>query len=160
MNEILGCTKIKIITEDQKLLLYSDSEIVKEYSISSSKKGLGSEIDSLKTPPGLHRIHSKIGAGEKKGTIFKSRKATEKVWDSEQSEDDLILSRILVLEGLEPGVNKGGNVDSLQRYIYIHGTNHENKIGLQASHGCIRMKNNDIMELFELVKDATEVEIV
>ena len=125
----------------------------KTYPISTSKFGLGSEEGSMKTPTGRLRVSDKIGAGEPIGTVFKSRKPVGHV-DENPPGDDLVLSRILWLEGME-----ASNANTRARYIYIHGTNHEAKIGEPASHGCIRMRNADLIKFFELVDVGTEVVI-
>jgi len=111
--------------------------------------------DSLGTPVGLHAIADRIGAGQPPGTVFKGRVPTGHHFSElpeHNSDSNLITSRILRLRGLEPSVNQGGDVDSYSRYIYIHGTNHEDRIGRPASAGCILMRNLDIIELFEEVR--------
>ena len=143
---------------------YPDGDmLIRQYPISTSANGLGEANGSHCTPRGRHRIAEKIGAFAPLCSAFKSRQPTGEVWtpelDAEFPGRDWILTRILWLEGLEPGKNKGGSVDSHNRYIYIHGTNEEHKLGTPASHGCIRMKNADIAELFDLVKEGTEVRI-
>src|SRR5207247_9578161 len=90
--------------------------------------------------------------GAEPGTHFVSREPTGRTWRGEATSEDLILTRIVRLEGLEPGVNQGAGHDSLERYIYVHGTNHESAIGIPASHGCIRMRNADVIALFERVR--------
>ena len=143
---------------------YPDGDmLIRQYPISTAANGLGEANGSHCTPRGRHRIAEKIGAFAPLCSAFKSRQPTGEVWtpelDAEFPGRDWILTRILWLEGLEPGKNKGGSVDSHNRYIYIHGTNEEHKLGSPASHGCIRMKNADIAELFDLVKEGTEVRI-
>lgn len=143
---------------------YPDGDmLIRQYPISTAANGLGEANGSHCTPRGRHRIAEKIGAFAPLCSAFKSRQPTGEVWtpelDAEFPGRDWILTRILWLEGLEPGKNKGGSVDSHNRYIYIHGTNEEHKLGTPASHGCIRMKNADIAELFDLVKEGTEVRI-
>ena len=143
---------------------YPDGDmLIRQYPISTAANGLGQANGSHCTPRGRHRIAEKIGAFAPLCSAFKSRQPTGEVWtpelDAEFPGRDWILTRILWLEGLEPGKNKGGSVDSHNRYIYIHGTNEEHKLGSPASHGCIRMKNADIAELFDLVKEGTEVRI-
>lgn len=137
--------------------------LIRQYPISTAANGLGEANGSHCTPRGRHRIAEKIGAFAPLCSAFKSRQPTGEVWtpelDAEFPGRDWILTRILWLEGLEPGKNQGGTVDSHNRYIYIHGTNEEHKLGSPASHGCIRMKNADIAELFDLVKEGTEVRI-
>jgi lipoprotein-anchoring transpeptidase ErfK/SrfK len=142
----------------QKLTLLHGKDTLGEWAISSSSLGTGNEQDSFKTPLGIHRIAEKIGEGSPSGTVFKGRKATGQLMQDIEA-DDLITSRILWLEGLEPGINKGPGIDTHQRYIYIHGTNEENKIGTPASKGCIRMRNADVIQLFELLKNGTLVSI-
>ena len=147
--------------DDQKLIYVDNNKIKNYYSISTSKFGLGNVNDSFKTPIGLHIIAEKIGSEMPIFTIFKGRKPLEnnmtlidfnkdkKLQDDHfKNFEDVITSRILRLRGLEPNINLGGNVDSYNRYIYIHGTAHENLIGQKASHGCIRMRNKDVIELF------------
>ncbi len=123
------------------------------YPVSTSRYGVGQRENSLQTPAGIHHITQKIGANEPAGRVFKSRVATDEVclpsdYDGEQ---DVITSRILRLAGLQPGFNAGGDVDSFNRYIYIHGTPDETHIGQPASIGCIRMRNQDVIDLFTRV---------
>ena len=106
---------------------------------------------------GWHRIHARIGAGAPLGTVFESRVPTGRVWRGEAAEADLILTRVLTLEGLEDGVNRGPGRDSLERYIYLHGTNHEDQLGRPASHGCVRLANADVVELFDRVAEGDPV---
>lgn len=146
---------VKIL--EQKLNVFSGKEQIKSYSISTSKYGIGNKAGSNKTPLGLHQIVSKIGKNAFPGTIFKRRRNTGKI--ARSSGGDFITTRILRLAGLEKGINKGKGIDSFQRCIYIHGTPEENLIGKPASHGCIRMKNRDIIELFSMVKRGTLVQI-
>ncbi len=123
------------------------------YPVSTSRFGLGTKEGSLKTPTGQFRIAEKIGDGMPLGTVFKSRrpvKATKKML----REDDLVMTRILWLDGVEPA-----NANTYDRFIYIHGTNHEGQIGEAASHGCIRMRNRDLVELFDRVGIDTPVMI-
>jgi UDP-N-acetylmuramate--L-alanine ligase len=127
---------------------------------STSARGIGGEDGSLKTPPGWHRVHRRIGEGAPPGMIFDSREATGELWRGEAREEDLILTRILQLQGLEPGVNQGPGVDSLDRYIYVHGTNQESRLGEACSHGCVRLANDAILELFQQVEEGEPVVIV
>ena len=145
--------KIHISVRRQEISLKSGRKKLAAYPVSTSRFGLGSKEGSLKTPTGRFRISEKIGAGMPVGTIFKSRrpvKATKKAL----REEDLIMTRILWLEGLDRG-----NANTHDRFIYIHGTNHEEQIGEPASHGCVRMRNADLLELFELVEIGTPVVI-
>jgi lipoprotein-anchoring transpeptidase ErfK/SrfK len=145
--------KIQISVRDQSLTLRNGRKKVAVYPVSASRFGLGSEEGSFKTPIGKFRVAEKIGEGAAPGTVFKSRrpvKATKKML----REEDLVMTRILWLDGLEPR-----NANTHARYVYIHGTNHEDEIGTPASHGCIRMRNADVIDLFERVVEGTPVEI-
>lgn len=158
---------IDIDTRLQRLYLwepYPDGDmLIREYPVSTAKNGLGERDGSYCTPRGRHRIAEKIGTGQPLYAVFKARVPTGEVWSPElggkKPDCDWILSRILWLEGMEEGKNRGGMVDSHSRYIYIHGTNEEHLIGMPVSHGCIRMKNADVADLFELVEVGTEVRI-
>jgi hypothetical protein len=143
----------------QRLFLLKNKEVIREYRVSSSKYGIGNKAGSNKTPLGTHRIVSKIGRNACLGAIFKRRRNTGKIARLNKGGGDLITTRILRLEGLESGINKGRGIDSFQRCIYIHGTPEERFIGKPSSHGCIRMENRDIVELFGLVKRNTLVTI-
>ena len=145
--------KIDISIRRQRLTLKRGRKTLKTYPISSSRFGLGSEEGSMKTPLGQFRVSEKIGHGHPAGTIFKSRVAL-KPDDPLPDTEDLITSRILWLDGLEED-----NANTRDRFIYIHGTRHEDKIGTPDSHGCIRMCNNDVIELFDLVEEGTPVAI-
>ena len=154
---------IIINPENQRLYLIKNNSVEKSYPISTSKYGLGSESGSNKTPMGTHRIVEKIGDGATIGEIFDKKIDTgEKTKIISEKEDipvDLVTTRILSLNGLENNINKGRAVDSYARSIYIHGTPEEGLIGTPASHGCIRMKNKDIIELFNIIPNDTLVEI-
>ena len=144
---------IKISISKQSLLLYQKKKLVKQYPVSTSRYGVGNEENSLKTPLGLHVIAEKIGEGEDLDVVFKNRKLTKKDADIDlDSNKDFITSRILRLKGVEKKKNLGAKCDSYKRNIYIHGTNQENLIGTPSSDGCIRMKNQDIAELFSSVE--------
>ncbi len=154
--------------KEQKLYLFKGYGVLKEYSVSTAKNGAGFEEGSFKTPTGLHRIAEKIGDGYPIGAVFKSGKFTGEIAGIERkpvsTNKDFITTRILWLEGLEEGKNRGVNkdgvvVDTYKRYIYIHGTDEEGMIGRAVSHGCIRMKNSDIVELFNMVEEGTIVYI-
>lgn len=140
----------------QTVSLFEDNRFVKKYPCSTSRFGIGEIKDSNCTPRGLHRIAEKIGGGELAGTVFKSR---EIVGHTSQPEfaDAKITTRIMWLEGLEPGFNQGGNVDSHARYIYIHGTGDQASIGEPASHGCIHLGDADLIALFDLLPSGTLV---
>ena len=145
--------KIEISVRDQRLTLRNGRKKVAAYPVSTSRFGLGSKKGSFKTPTGKFRVAEKIGEEMPPGTVFKSRrpvKATKKML----RKDDLVMTRILWLDGLEPR-----NANTYDRYVYIHGTNHEEEIGTATSHGCVRMRNADVIELFERVEEGTPVEI-
>jgi len=136
----------------QQMRVITRRGVWRTFRISTAVSGLGNVSGSHATPPGWHRVAGWIGAKAPAGQVFHSRRSTRRVlapeaWRMPEGED-LILTRILRLAGLEPGVNQGPGIDSLARYIYIHGTNHEQRLGRPASRGCVRMGNRDIMELF------------
>lgn len=137
---------IYISIGEQKLRLFEGDALVAEYVVSSAANGIGFEEGSYCTPTGRFEVSEKIGDGEPLRTIFKSRKPIG-VWDGTPSDEDMILSRILRLNGLD-----AQNANSMERYIYIHGTNHEALLGEPSSHGCIRMANADIVELFDRIE--------
>jgi len=158
---------IEIDLRLQQLYLFEPAPegdiLLRQYLVSTALNGAGEQNGSYCTPRGRHRIAEKIGAGAPLFAAFKARVPTGEIWtqqlDAEEPGRDWILTRILWLEGQEPGKNQGGTVDSHARYIYIHGTSEEHRIGTPASHGCIRMKNADVAELFDLVEVGTEVNI-
>ena len=147
----------------QRLALVEGERIILVKPVSTARVGIDCRQDSGGTPDGLHRIARKIGDDQEWGTEFSSRRPTGRRWNPDQlqrGEADLSLTRVLTLEGLDPGHNQGPGVDSLERYIYIHGTNHEKQIGSPVSHGCIRLTNDDVMELFEKMEPGDPVVIV
>jgi len=154
-------TRLITVSLGQQLLgFYRNGSLVKSYVVSTSLRPPANVKDSLGTPRGLHEIGEKIGAGQPPGIVFRARVATGKhfseLGSTEQSRN-LITSRILRLRGLEPGWNAGTNaagenVDTFERYVYIHGTNHENRLGTPFSGGCVEMANLGIVELFEEVR--------
>lgn len=152
---------IEVDISEQRLYLIENSLIKASYPISTSKYGEGSIENSFKTPLGKHSIKEMIGEEAEINTIFTSRINTKRsatiIDQFEDTDDDYVTSRIMWLDGEEDGLNKGGNVDSFRRYIYIHGTHEEGLIGTKASHGCIRMFNYDVIELFNLVNIGTKV---
>lgn len=144
----------------QLMGFYRDEQLVKSYVISTSLRPPSNVKNSLGTPRGLHEIAERIGAGAPPGIVFRSRINTGRHFselDADEQAKNLITTRILWLRGLEPGVNAGTNatgesVDTYDRYVYIHGTNHEEKIGTPASSGCVQMRNLDIIELYDEVR--------
>jgi lipoprotein-anchoring transpeptidase ErfK/SrfK len=150
--------------KEQKLYHIKDDKIVKEYVISSSAYGTGNEAGSNKTPLGLHKVNQKYGDktpinGRMVGRVFYEEIATIYT-DSTKSKTDDVTSRIFWLEGLEKGKNKGDGIDSYKRYIYIHGTSEEGRLGNPSSHGCIRMKNKEVIVLYRLIEVGTLVLIL
>jgi hypothetical protein len=154
---------IEINIKEQSLKLFDGDELVKQYSISTASNGAGELMDSECTPRGLHIISEKIGAGYAPDTVFVSREPTGELYTPDLRKQfpdrDWILTRILWLSGTEPGCNQGGDVDSHDRYIYIHGSPDDVEIGKPGSRGCIRMRNEDVMELFDQVEEGTPVHI-
>ena len=142
---------IYIDSQEQTLHWINIDELAnKSFPISTAANGLGNRLDSNKTPTGIHRIKQKFGDGQPAGMIFEARKPTGQICkNTDNREKDEITSRIMWLDGLEPGFNKDGVNDSFARYIYIHGTSDEKRIGEPVSHGCIRMTNKDVIELFD-----------
>ena len=155
--------KIEIDAAKQELRLVDGKRVVKRYSVSTATRGLGEKNGSLCTPRGRHIVRAKIGAGQPLGTVFVRRRPTGEVWTPALHEKypgrDWILTRILWLSGREPGRNRLGDVDTMRRYIYIHGSPDIAQMGRPGSIGCIRMRNKDITELFDLVPPYTEVQI-
>ena len=160
---VLADYSLEISIAEQRLYLFEENKLIRSYPVSSSAYGEGQVEDSLKTPLGMHKIKSKIGTNVDKYHFFVSREHIAQkakiIHENIDSEDDFITSRIMWLEGLNEGFNKGTNVDSYNRYIYIHGTHEEGLIGKKASHGCIRMLNHDVLELYDLIPEETTVNI-
>ncbi len=136
-------------TARQRLGLLEVGRLIFEATVSTAKNGPGCGEGSYRTPTGWHCIQARIGAGAEAGTVFRSRVATGEVWRGEPRDEDLILTRVLTLDGLEEGWNRGPGCDSLERFIYLHGTNKEAQLGQPVSHGCVRLANSDVVDLFE-----------
>lgn len=153
-------TLIVDVSRQQLFLLDLQEHLLQSYPVSTATNGLGEEKNSFKTPRGWHQVRAKIGAGLPLFTVFRGRRPTGQVCDvTMDKQRDWILTRILWLSGLEVGVNRLGKVDTMQRYIYIHGTAEEDRIGQPVSHGCIRLRNEDILELFDQVRIGERVYI-
>lgn len=136
-------------------MFFHECALRKSYVVSTSLRPPSNVKDSLGTPRGLHEIAERIGAGAPPGIVFKARVTTGRHFaelDAREQAKNLITTRILWLRGLEPGVNAGGDVDTYGRYIYIHGTNHEERLGTPASSGCVQMANSDMIELYDEVR--------
>jgi len=166
------CTRLGIKPADRVLLaristqtlqIYRNNEVVQAYPISTSLRPPSNVRDSLGTPRGLHVIAERIGAGQPPGMVFKARIPTGRHFaefgEEANRTTNFVTTRILWLRGLEPGVNAGGNVDSYERYIYIHGTNHEDRIGEPQSGGCVLLRNLDMIELYDAVRTGDHVYI-
>jgi L,D-transpeptidase YbiS len=149
---------------EQKMFVFEGDRLLREYIISTAKNGMGEVAGSEQTPRGWHVIRAKIGAGLPINTVFRGRRPTGEIYGAELKaqfpDRDWILSRILWLSGLEIGKNRLGNVDTMRRYIYIHGTPDEVEIGVPGSKGCIRMRNADLMEYFDMVPVGSKVHII
>ena len=156
--------KIRIDAAKQELTLVDGDKVIKRYAVSTAKNGLGEKNGSFCTPRGRHIVRAKIGAGQPLGTVFVRRRPTGEIWTPEMHAKypgrDWILTRILWLSGTEKGKNRLGDVDTMRRYIYIHGSHELAEMGKPGSIGCVRMRNNDIVELYDLVPPYTPVEIV
>ena len=152
--------KLAVHSNCQIALLYENGAIIRRYPVSTAANGLGCTADSNRTPHGRLTIAEKIGAGLPEGAVLRNRKATGEIWSPDasnplaSSKEDLILTRILWLAGKEPH-----NANTLERYIYVHGTNHENDLGSPVSHGCVRVSNKDVIEFFDFLEVGDEVEV-
>jgi hypothetical protein len=147
---------LHIRLSEQRLRLWKAGSVVREYSVSTALRGGGEQFGSEQTPRGWHRIRARIGAGCAPGTVFVRRRPTGERYSAalarQHPQRDWILTRILWLCGNEPGHNRLGTVDSMRRYVYIHGCPDSEPMGEPRSHGCVRMRNDDVMELFDQVE--------
>lgn len=161
---LAGTRWLRVSLPDQTLMLIEQGAVVAYYAVSTARNGPGEQRDSGCTPRGWHRIRLKIGAGLPPGAVLVGRRPTGEVYSPElaaqQPQRDWILTRILWLTGLESGVNRGGRCDTLRRYIYIHGCPPDAPMGQPLSHGCIRMRDADLLELFERVTAGDRVLIL
>lgn len=156
--------RIHVDVERQMLRLYGGDALIAEWPVSTAANGLGERGGSECTPRGAHRIRLKIGHGCPEGTVFVGRRPTGECYTptlaAAAPDRDWILTRILWLTGCESGFNRGGDCDSLRRFIYIHGCPDDEPIGRPASHGCIRMRNADVISLFDQIDNGCPVEIL
>ena len=164
MSNINKITNDKIIDIDvnkQQLTLLQDDTVLASYAISTAKNGIGQQNGSECTPSGWHTVRAKIGGGAIENTVFAGRRDTGEIFSEElrhnHPERDWILTRILWLSGLEQGKNRGGEVDTMRRYIYIHGCPDSDSFSTPSSHGCVKMRNKDIIELFNNIDAGTRV---
>src|SRR5688572_10688939 len=157
-----GSAVLLIKIDEQTLYLLDNGMVKKTWPVSTSKFGVGNQSGSYKTPLGVHQISEKVGADCQPCEIIRTRIPTGEiaVLDTAHSSRDMITTRVLWLDGLQPGVNSGGNVDSRLRYIYIHGTPEERLLGTPSSIGCVRMGNEAVIEVFDSVQIGTLVNIV
>nr|VFK24169.1 MAG: L,D-transpeptidase catalytic domain [Candidatus Kentron sp. LPFa]VFK35756.1 MAG: L,D-transpeptidase catalytic domain [Candidatus Kentron sp. LPFa] len=155
---------IRISLSRQDLALIDGKTFLAKFPVSTAANGPGERLGSECTPRGWHRVCAKIGAGYPIDTVFRGRRPTGEIYQQalaeRHPEQDWILTRILWLCGLEPGKNRCHAVDTMRRYIYVHGSPDNTKMGVPASHGCIRMRNWDIIELFERIPRGIRVQIV
>ena len=153
--------KLEVSIAKQTLSVFEAGRLIKEYSISTAKNGPGEHFGSEQTPRGLHIIRAKIGAQAPANAVFIGRRPTGEIYHPELRAKfplrDWILTRIFWLSGLEQGKNRLGSVDTMRRYIYIHGTPDDVQMGIPGSRGCIRMRNNDIIELFQQIPVSTPI---
>jgi hypothetical protein len=152
--------RLLVSIEYQSMNLIESDALVREFEVSTSLNPPSNVEDSGGTPRGLHRIAQKIGEGALHGEVFKGRVSIGKRYQElgeDERKPNLITTRILWLEGLEPGINQGDGCDSFKRYIYIHGTNHEDRVGQPASGGCIQLMNNEMIALFDAVDEGDHV---
>ena len=147
--------RLEVSIDEQTLKVIEGEQCLRQFDVSTAIKGMGFTMNSYRTPTGRFRVAEKIGEGEAGGTIFKQRVPAGMWQPGAAVEGDLVLSRILRLEGLEPE-----NANTFERFIYIHGTNHEDQLGRPASQGCIRLRNEEVIELFDMVSEGTELEIL
>lgn len=139
-------------------------QLLLETRIATARKGVGEINGSEQTPRGWHKVRAKIGAGQPANTIFVARRPTGEMYSPEMRTRypgrDWILTRIMWLSGLEPGKNRLGNVDTMRRFVYIHGCPDEDPMGIPSSHGCIKMRNSELIDFFERVPVGTRVNII
>lgn len=157
--------QIRVDVPSQTLTLYDDHGVeCRRYRVATAKNGVGETNGSQQTPRGWHVIRAKIGAGLPAGAVLVSRRPTGEIFTpalrAQFPQRDWILTRILWLSGTEPGHNRLGQVDTMRRYIYIHGCPDEDPMGVPSSHGCVKMRNAEIVELFEQVSVGTRVQIL
>jgi len=152
---------IRVSTDEQRLQLTDGTEVVLDCRIATARNGVGERNGSECTPRGWHRVRARIGAGCPENTVFVGRRPTGELYSpalkAQHPKRDWILTRVLWLSGLEPGRNRFGTVDTMRRYIYIHGCPDEDEMGVPSSHGCIKMRNAQVIELFDQVPAGTRV---
>ncbi len=159
----MGERWLRVTLGDQRLHLLDGGDVIKSYTVSTSRYGAGERNGSLRTPRGRHVVRAMIGAGAPAGTVFRGRRETGEIYSGELAARfpgrDWVLSRILWLSGTEVGKNRLGDVDTMRRHIYIHGTPERRALGRPASIGCIRMSDEDVIELYDMVSPGMVVDI-
>jgi len=152
---------IEVSIPEQRLRLFEGERVLMDVRVSTAANGPGEREGSECTPRGWHQIRARIGAGCPENTVFRGRRPTGEIYSPELAREnptrDWILTRILWLSGLEPGKNRLGNVDTMRRYVYIHGCPDEHPMGVPGSHGCVKMRNRELIELFDRVETGTRV---
>lgn len=155
--------RIEVSIGRQRLRLLEGDRVVMDVAVSTAKNGPGELNGSECTPRGRHVVRASIGAGCPENTVFRARRPTGEIYSPElrrrYPQRDWILTRILWLSGTEPGRNRLGNVDTMRRYVYIHGCPDEDVMGIPSSHGCVKMRNQDVIDLFDRVAAGTPVHI-
>ena len=159
----MSADRIEVSIAEQQLRYFQNDQLVMDVRVATAKNGPGEISGSECTPRGHHYIRARIGAGCPENTVFVGRRPTGEIYQpalkAQSPERDWILTRILWLCGKEPGKNRLGNVDTMRRYVYIHGCPDEDPMGIPSSHGCVKMRNSDVIKLFDLVRMGTPVEI-
>ena len=154
---------IKISIDEQRLQLLESGKVIMDVAVATATNGPGEIMHSECTPRGMHRIRAKIGAGVPANTVFTGRRPTGEIYTPDLKQQypdrDWMLTRLLWLCGMEPGINRFGERDSMRRYIYIHGCPDSDEMGVPSSHGCIKMRNDEVIRLFDLVPPGTRVVI-
>ena len=152
---------VKVSIDEQRLQLLAAGKVTMDVAVATAARGAGEIMHSECTPRGWHQVRAKIGAGAAENTVFTGRRPTGEVYSADLRREhpgrDWMLTRILWLSGLEPGLNRFGKRDSMRRYIYIHGCPETDRMGIPSSHGCIKMRNTDVIRLFERVPVGTQV---
>ncbi|WP_297375230.1 L,D-transpeptidase [Acidiferrobacter sp.] len=156
--------EIDVATQGLRLCEREGGRVLWETRVATAKNGVGERYGSYQTPRGLHIVRAKIGAGAPHGAVFVGRRPTGEIYSPAlrrlHPQRDWVLTRILWLSGLTVGENRLGEVDTMRRYIYIHGAPDEDPMGIPSSHGCIKMRNDEVMELFERVPPGTKVRVI
>jgi lipoprotein-anchoring transpeptidase ErfK/SrfK len=156
--------EIDVATQRLRLCEREGGRVLWDIAVATAKNGVGERYGSYQTPRGLHVVRAKIGAGAARGTVFVGRRPTGEIYSPAlrrlHPQRDWVLTRILWLSGLVVGENRLGEVDTMRRYIYIHGAPDEDPMGIPSSHGCIKMRNDEVMELFDRVPPGTRVRVI